>query len=217
MQILSVNIGQAKTIENAKSSGKTGIYKEPSQGKIWVGQLGLKGDSICDTKNHGGPDQAVYVYGAKDYGWWTCPFHQDFRAGTFGENLTISDLESSNFAIGDRFKIADVVLEVTAPRIPCGTLAMRMDDLEFVKHFKKAERPGLYCRVLQEGFVQKGDEVRLEPYQGDRISIVQMFRDYYRPELSEQELQRYLALPIAIRDRVEKERSLETLSNRKKS
>ena len=55
-----------------------------------------------DTKNHGGPDQAVYVYGGADYAWWSAELEQELAPGTFGENLTISDLESAPLAIGDR-------------------------------------------------------------------------------------------------------------------
>jgi MOSC domain-containing protein YiiM len=211
LKVLSINIGQAKPLKNAKASGQTGIYKEPVKDSVWISKLGLKGDTICDTENHGGVDQAVYIYGAKDYSWWTYTLSQDFRAGMFGENLTLSELESASFAIGDRLAMGEVLLEVTAPRIPCVTLATRMADPKFAKRFKEAERPGLYCRVLNEGFVKQGDEVRLEPYTGDRISVIQMFRDFYRPQLSEQELRRYLAVPIAIRDRVEKEKNLKTL------
>lgn len=211
MKVLSINIGQAKPLKNAKASGQTGIYKEPVEDSVWISKLGLKGDTICDTENHGGVDQAVYIYGAKDYGWWTCTLGQDFRSGMFGENLTLSELESGSFAVGDRLELGEVILEVTAPRIPCVTLATRMADPSFAKRFKEAERPGLYCRVLQEGFVQKDDRVKLEPYQGDRISVIQMFRDFYRPQLSEQELRRYLAVPIAIRDRVDKEALLKAL------
>jgi MOSC domain-containing protein YiiM len=54
-----------------------------------------------------------------------------------------------------------VVLEVTAPRIPCATLAARMGDPQFVKKYRRAERPGLYCRVIREGNLQTGNEVRL--------------------------------------------------------
>ena len=35
-----------------------------------VSRLGLAGDTICDTANHGGVDQAVYAYAAEDADWW---------------------------------------------------------------------------------------------------------------------------------------------------
>jgi MOSC domain-containing protein YiiM len=61
MHVLSVNIGVAQTILNAKESGKTGIYKRPVEDRVTVTANGLAGDAICDTENHGGVDQAVYI------------------------------------------------------------------------------------------------------------------------------------------------------------
>ena len=102
----------------------------------------------------------------------------------------------------------DVTLQVTAPRIPCGTFAARMDDPQWVKRFRYAERPGLYCRVIKEGFVKAGDPVSVERYTGETISILEMFRDYFDRNKSEETIQRHLNAPIAIRARrdIEKER-----------
>ena len=143
MQLLNVNIGKEQSIQNAKSSGKTGIFKQPQSKPVRVTALGLEGDAIVDKKNHGGRDQAVYVYGAADYNWWSRELGRTLDPGTFGENLTISALESAGYAVGDRFQVGKVVLEVTAPRIPCVTLAARMGNSQFVKRFLAAGRPGL--------------------------------------------------------------------------
>jgi MOSC domain-containing protein YiiM len=62
---------------------------------------------------------------------------------TFGENLTVSELESAALNIGDLLHIGAVTLQVTSPCIPCGTLAGRMEIPTFVKQFRFAKRPGL--------------------------------------------------------------------------
>lgn len=211
MQLVSVNLGRAEAIENAKASGKTGIYKRAADGPVWVSALGLQGDTICDTKNHGGVDQAVYVYGVPDYEWWSAALERELAPGTFGENLTITRLESARLFIGDRLHVGEVVLEATAPRIPCVTLAQRMGDPAFVKRFRAAERPGLYCRVLREGMVQDGDPVVLEAGARD-LSAIEMFRDFFAPQLDEATVRRHLAAPIAIRDREDKEAQLRKLA-----
>ena len=211
MKILSVNVGQDRKLENAKSVGKTGIYKQPVSTAVWVDKSGLSNDSICDVENHGDPDQAVYIYGAEDYEWWSGSLNQTLSAGTFGENITIGDLTSASFCIGDRLHIGELILEVTAPRIPCVTLAVRMDAPTFVKKFRDAERPGLYCRVLKEGYIQTGDEVTVEAYDGEKITILEMFRDFFQAKPTEANLRRYLAAPIAIRARTHKESQLKAL------
>jgi len=52
MRLLSVNTGVPRSI-NAKS-GQTGIFRTPVSGPVRVGTLGLSGDHILDTENHGG-------------------------------------------------------------------------------------------------------------------------------------------------------------------
>ncbi len=209
MQLVSVNIGKARAVQ--AKSGQTGIFKLPSENPVRVTRNGLLGDTICDTENHGGVDQAVYVYGTPDYAWWSETLDKELHPGTFGENLTVTELESAVLQIGDRLQVGSVVLEVTAPRIPCITLAVRMDDPAFVKRFRQAERPGVYCRVIEEGCVGVGDAVTLHAYEGETLSALEMFRDFFKPQLDEATLRRHLAAPIAVRDRVEKEAKLREL------
>jgi MOSC domain-containing protein YiiM len=173
-----------------------------------VTKLGLEGDVIVSKKHHGGPDQALYVYGAADYEWWSKELGKEIEPGTFGENLTISELESAQFNVGDYLHVGEVALQVTAPRIPCGTFAARMDDSQWVKRFRQAERPGLYCRVMKEGWVKAGEAVSWGAYTGETISVLEMFREFYNKDKSEETLRRHLSAPIAIRARrdLEKER-----------
>ena len=209
MHLLSINIGAARPVDPARPHDLTGIYKEPAAGPVQVTREGLPGDAIVSVKHHGGPDQALYIYGGADTAWWAAELGREIAPGTFGENLTISDLESAGLAIGDRLHIGDVVLEVTAPRIPCGTLARRMGDSGFVARFRAAERPGCYCRVVRAGVIRAGDPVLLEPDAGEPVTIVEVFRDHYAPDRDPAAIHRFLAAPIALRARAAKERQLQ--------
>ncbi len=209
MEILSVNLGTPTKLPGIRQA--SGIRKMPVSHPVRVHTLGLEGDAVCNTKHHGGPDQAVYLYGEPDYAWWHDTLGQPMKPGTFGENLTMSALRSAEFNIGDRFHIGEVVLEVTSPRIPCGTLAKRMRDETFAEQFRQAERPGLYCRVICEGAVQAGDAVTVERFAGPTLSAVEMFRSFYLNDEDEASLQRQLAAPIAIRARAHKSRQLQKL------
>lgn|GEM_PF-554688 len=177
MHIVSVNVGEERVIPS--KSGKTGIYKLPAAVPVEIGPLGLQGDVIIDTENHGGLDQAVYIYFSEDYAWWSAELGQELAPGTFGENLTVAGLQSAQIWIGDRFETSGVTLEVTYPRIPCVTLAARMGEPTFVKRFRAAERPGVYCRVLRPGPVQAGDALTYQPNPAPALSALQMFRDFY--------------------------------------
>jgi MOSC domain-containing protein YiiM len=214
MKLISVNLGQERILQRKDRTERTGIFKFPTDKPVQVTKLGLEGDVIVSKKHHGGPDQAIYVYGAGDYAWWSQALGKDIPPGTFGENLTIGDLESAQFNVGDYLHINEVTLQVTAPRIPCGTFAGRMNDPQWVKRFRHAERPGLYCRVIEEGLIQAGDPVSMERYEAESISIPEMFRDFYEKNKSEETLRRQLNAPIAIRARRDLEKELQRLLSR---
>ena len=198
MHLLSVNRSRAKPITVGSQVDQTGIFKTPASEPVRVGKLGLVGDVQVSKQHHGGPDQAVYLYSAQDYTWFSELLERELRPGTFGENLTLSEFPAEVY-VGDRFEVGEVVLEVTAPRIPCATLAARVGEPTFVKTFKQAERPGLYTRVITEGSVQAGDEVTYLRGQSN-ISTLEMFRLHYVKRTREQ-LERLLAAPIDERGR----------------
>jgi MOSC domain-containing protein YiiM len=199
-RIDSVNVGSPRGMPNYE--GPTGIFKAPAVGPVTLGLEGLAGDYIADTKHHGGPDQAVYLYFADDYAWWETKLGRKLAPGTFGDNLTLSEIASADLAVGDRLVAGDVVLEVTAPRIPCNTLARRMQDSGFVRAFRDAERPGAYCRVVKTGAIAAGAPLTHHPYAGPRVGVVDMFHDNFIVKtLDPSRIRAVLAAPIAIRER----------------
>jgi MOSC domain-containing protein YiiM len=208
MKLSSLNLGTGQLIAVGERKIRTGIHKQPTLEPVLIGRLGLAGDEVSDEINHGGPDQAVYVYGLPDYDFWSEQLGTALEPATFGENLTISGLESASLNIGDRLRVGTVLLEVAASRIPCHVLAARMNDLGFVKKFRVAQRPGAYCRVIETGEVRVNDAVTLEPYRpfsdrGETVSLLEDFNLYYDANPSRASLERALNAPIAIRTRAE--------------
>jgi MOSC domain-containing protein YiiM len=200
MKILSVNIGKPVKKEWTKS-GSTGIYKQPVEGAVPVGKFGLERDAICDLKHHGGEDQAVYLYGQPDYDFWSQELGRELEPGTFGENLTVEGLESAKICIGDRFVNGSLVMEVNSPRIPCNTFAQRMGDKLFPKKFLAANRPGVYCRVLSDGWVQAGDILEYLPFAGVKVLAIEMNATWNNPNVSQAAKERFLATPIHLKSR----------------
>lgn len=194
MKLLALCIGTARPTPGRKSA-RTGIFKQPVDYPVLVGREGLAGDRIVNRKHHGGADQAVYLEGALDLDWWAEELGMQLSPGTFGENLQIEGIDNREVAVGDCFEIADVVLEVTSARMPCSTFSARMDDTSFVKRYTRAARPGAYLRVLRDGPIRAGDDVRYRPFQGPRITMPELMRSHGR-KLAEDERARYLAAPI---------------------
>lgn len=204
MQIVSVNRAMPTETVLAGRAFVTAIGKQPTTEPVTVGPLGLDGDGVGNPRHHGGPGQAVYVYGVPDYDWWAEELGESLAPGTFGENLTISEMSSGDLVIGDRLVIGgDVVLEVSAPRIPCGTLARRMLDRDFIDRFKASRRPGAYTRVVETGTLQVGDSVELAPYAGPPFTLLEHFDLFYDGDPAPELIERALAAPIDDRSRAQ--------------
>jgi MOSC domain-containing protein YiiM len=202
MRLLFVNVARPERLVLNGRVRRTAIMKGPVAGPVEVGELGLAGDEVGSRKHHGGPDQAVYLYGTDDYGWWGQELGEPLATATFGENLTVEGLRSAELRIGDRLEIGDeVVLEVTAPRIPCETLAGRMQDRRFVKRFARAARPGAYARVIRRGAVQAGDPVRLVAAGDGSIPLLELMDLYYDRRAPAERIAAALAAPVAERAR----------------
>lgn len=189
----------------------TGIFKEPQNSRVPVSKVGLASDAVCNTKHHGGPDQAVYLYSIEDYAFWSRQLAKDVPFGAFGENLTVSGFDMAKLCVGDQLVSSHLTLQVAAPRIPCNTLAARMQDAQFAKKFMQANRSGAYCRVLATGDVGAGDKFDYLPFDGDRLPLTKFFHDAHG-KLSRDTLERYLSLPIDVRSRADFESKIGKLS-----
>ena len=197
MKLVSVNAGMPVRLGPTRS----GIYKTPVTGPVEITPFGIEVDTVCDRQHHGGLDQALYVYRIEDYEWWTEELDMAVEAGWFGDNLTLEGIHDEDLAIGDVIRINDVVLQVTAPRIPCATLGRRMEDPRFPRRFQLAERPGFYCRVLTTGTIRSGSSVDFEAFAAERISVLEVFRHRYVTKPDTATLDRLLRSPIAIMER----------------
>jgi len=207
MLLESINAGRAETISHGRQSHTTGICKRPIDGAAFLDESGLQGDVIVDAEHHGGADQAIYAYSADDYDWWANETGKDYLPGLFGENLTIRGMPT-DMNVGDRLLIGEVVLEATAPRIPCGTFATRMQDSGLGLAFRKAEKPGIYFRVLNSGAIAAGDSVTFVENEAETVTILELFRFYYALRHDQATLERYLTAPLAVRFRLKIEKLL---------
>jgi MOSC domain-containing protein YiiM len=170
-QLLSVNVGRPAPLATGRRVVRSAIGKAPVDGPVAVRGVNVDGDDQADRRVHGGPDQAVYAYAAESYAWWSAQLGRELRPGTFGENLTVAGVEVDAAVLGTRWRIGTVLLEVTAPRIPCFKLAGRMGDPAFVRRFALARRPGAYLRILEEGELRAGDAVEVVDVPGHGVTI----------------------------------------------
>lgn len=200
VMVLAINIGDKQTVSYRGKSIASGIVKVPQADTVAISTSGVEGDTIIHTKHHGGADQAVYSYAIEDYEWWMSSLGYELAPGTFGENLMLKGLPQQ-VRVGDRLQFDSVLLEATAPRIPCNILATRMQDATFTRQFIQAERPGVYWRVLREGMLKAGDSAVYQPASTDFPTIQALYRLMTGSSRPLDQVQAALKAPLAVRVR----------------
>jgi MOSC domain-containing protein YiiM len=157
----SVNVGAPRPVEVNGRTVTTAIWKSPVEGRVALRGVNLDGDDQADRSVHGGPDKALYAYAVEDIDWWEAQISGRLGPGAFGENLTVRGLPVSEAVIGEHWTIGTTLLEVAQPRLPCFKLGLRMGDPRFLKRFAAANRPGAYLRIVREGDIGRGDQIRV--------------------------------------------------------
>jgi len=161
-EVVSVNVAEVRTLQRRGRAVRTGLWKQPVQGRVKVHDLGLEGDVNADKRYHGGNQKAVYAYAGEDIAWWESELGRELGPGFFGENLTLSGVDVSEALVGERWEVGTAVVELTEPRTPCWKLATKVGDPGFERRFARANRPGAYLSVVRPGEVGAGDAVRVD-------------------------------------------------------
>ena len=160
-ELVSVQVGLPQTIA-ADKPWRTGFWKTPVAGPVWLGAANLQGDGQADLVNHGGAHKAVCVYSAVHYPAWRQTLSlPEMRWGAFGENFTVAELTEADVCIGDVWAVGDAVVQVSQPRQPCWKLARRWGIKDLALQVQQTGRTGWYFRVLVEGKVGVGQRLRL--------------------------------------------------------
>ncbi len=172
--LVSLNVVNAIIPDVGGGVGVTAIDKRAVIDTRGVTSAGIAGDQRSDIPNHGMPEQAVYAYAREDYEWWEAELGMPLSAGKFGENLTTVGIDVTNAVIGQTWRIGTTLLQVTGPRIPCGTFSRWMNIDKWVKRFMDEGMPGTYFSVLGAGEITAGDEITIEatPEHGVTVSDV---------------------------------------------
>jgi MOSC domain-containing protein YiiM len=178
-RVISVNIGPVREMLIGGRPGRSGIDKRPIAGPVSVGSLGLTGDDYGDRARHGGTDQAVYAYAREDLDWWTEQLGCELRNGVFGENVTTAGLDITTALIGEIWRMGAVIVQITAPRIPCATFQSWTGEPHWVRRFAAAGRPGCYLRVLTAGSLVAGDEIEVLSRPEQQVTISEAMRAFY--------------------------------------
>ncbi|WP_019202210.1 MOSC domain-containing protein [Tsukamurella sp. 1534] len=174
-------VAEEHHLDPRKPEQRTAIDKRPAVGPVAVDELGPVTDHVCDTRHHGGHEQAVYAYSDHEAARWADELGRELPLGWFGENLRV-DGHTTDLVVGTRLRVGDELeLEVTIPRTPCRTFALWSGEDDWLKRFTARGDTGAYFRVLNPGPVAAGDRLTVVHAPGHGATVRDLFHAT-RPE-----------------------------------
>lgn len=209
MKIISTNIcNEPKTFLWNGKEEQTGIFKYPTEQKLFLTKSDVKKDTIINRINHGGENKACYLFSSKNYPYWKSLYpHLNWDWGMFGENLTVEGLDEANIRVGNVYKLGSALVQVSQPREPCYKLGVRFQNQKVLKEFIEHNHPGTYVKILEEGEVSVGDELLLESLSQNSLTVQEFYELMFLKEKPQELLQKFMeneAVPQYKKDRFQK-------------
>lgn len=146
-----------------------GILKRPIPSAI-VTSLGIEGDSHIHTRFHGGPQKALLLIGIESIEELKARGYPLFP-GALGENITTHGLDRRQMRPGQRYRIGEIIVELTTVRVPCSAMdvygtGLRGEMYDNAVKLGDATSPrwclsGIYASILQTGVIRPGDPIVL--------------------------------------------------------
>ncbi|MEP6962772.1 MAG: MOSC domain-containing protein [Acidobacteriota bacterium] len=158
---------QASVVQISVSAG--GVPKHAiAEGEITAN--GVAGDRHAHPGIHGGPRQAVLLIaseGLDELKQGGFPLY----AGALGENITTKGLDRRTVRAGQRYRLGEIIIEITRLRRPCEQLSPYGDGIQtavFDAEVKAGNTAsplwglaGFYASVVQPGTLRPGDAIVL--------------------------------------------------------
>jgi MOSC domain-containing protein YiiM len=196
---ISLNDGGRKVI--------TGFFKKPINEKIFLDELGFRGDGVGNTRIHGGKDLAICAYFVDHFRHWKIELDREINPGAFGENLSLAGINETQIYIGDIFRLGEAEIEVSQPRQPCHKLNKVFDLQTMACKVQTTGYTGCYFRVKKTGWV-KPDSVFKKIQEGlGKVSIEMLNVLMFKVKKNQDLLRKVVsleALSIKLREKLQK-------------
>ncbi len=146
-----------------------GIPKRPIAEALVTPEC-IRGDACAHPRIHGGPSKAVLIITSEGIAELVAQGFPLYN-GALGENLTTAGLDRSQMRIGQRYRVGEVMLELTKVRVPCSALDVYGPDIKEAIYDAQAKAgdpasprwglSGFYARVVRPGVIRAHDIITL--------------------------------------------------------
>jgi MOSC domain-containing protein YiiM len=147
------------------STSRGGLPKYPIA-EAQVNRLGIEGDEVAHPQFHGGPKQALLLITEEGLEELKAKGYPVFP-GAMGENITTRGLDRRQMRLGQRYRIGQIIVELTKIRVPCSALNVYGPTIqgEIYDARVKAGDPdtpvwglsGFYASVSESGGIREQD------------------------------------------------------------
>lgn len=198
--IRSLNTGGVQTLVDDRGvTYQSAVRRTPRTDAQFLGERGFAGDASF-YEDHHTPNMDVHVFSLDRYPHFEALAGKRFPVPAFGENLSVSGGIETEVCIGDLFAVGTALVEVSQPTERCGTPGRSLGVPGLKKWVFACLYSGYYLRVIQTGWVRRGDEMvlrerRLPEWTVDRVNraVVERIGD-------EALFEEMLALPLLSSD-----------------
>lgn len=167
-----------KENEDSIDDGKRREYKSSYKKQIIdkntilnINEFGFEKDTQSDKIHHGGIDKAICVYSSKFYEYFKEKYALELPLCAFEENITIDNLDDSDFCIGDIWKCGEVLFEVSQPRQPCWKISSIIGIKNLTSLVVKNYKTGFYFRVIKKGVINSNNKLELVKRKHPNLNI----------------------------------------------
>ena len=184
-KILSLFTGKVESLWPGKAA--SAINKQLADGSLDLEEHGFVDDRQADLKVHGGPEKAVHHYASEHMEFWRGMFPDHgsrFVPGCFGENVSTTGLDEDNLCLGDILSFGTARVQVCQGRQPCWKLNEHTGIAEMAATFQKTARTGWYYRVLENGIVAAGGDMKLLDRSHPQWSLKRLIKARFDPNLA---------------------------------
>jgi ferredoxin-NADP reductase/MOSC domain-containing protein YiiM len=196
MKAVSINAGPLQPMNIQGDAAKTGFYKSAVKGPVRVVKNGLVGDSRVACARD--LNRAVFFYQAHHYEWWRKELKRDIPFAMFGENVTFEGPDDNQFYLGDVLRMGSATFCITQPRHPCIKIGIKMGDASFPAKYLKSGRLGFHCSVVEEGYIQEGDQINVIHRENNPYPLPAFTKAIFLEPRDVPGLERMLAAPALV-------------------